>query len=43
MYLPNSFKDFFITDKESREALVENINTMAEYLDKTKVGKILAW
>ena len=39
--LPNSFKEFFITDKESRETLVENINTMAEYLDKTKVGKIL--
>lgn len=38
--LPKNFKDFFARDKESKEELIENINTMAKYLDTTKVGTI---
>lgn len=38
--LPQNFKDFFARDKESKEELIENINTMAKYLDTTKVGTI---
>ncbi len=38
--LPKSFKEFFASDKESREALIENMETMATYLDNTKIGDI---
>jgi hypothetical protein len=38
--LPKGFKEFFASDKESREALIDNIETMAKYLDNTKIGDI---
>ena len=38
--LPKSFKELFASDKESRETLIENINTMATYIDNTKVNAI---
>ena len=39
--LPNTFKEFFASDKESRETLIENINTMATYIDNVKIDKIV--
>lgn len=39
--LPKSFKEFFASDKESSETLIENINTMATYIDNVKIGKIV--
>lgn len=38
--LPKSFKKLFASDKESREALLKNFKTMAEYLDNTEVNAI---
>ena len=38
--LPKGFKEFFITDAESKQALLDNFATMAEYIKNTKIGDI---
>ena len=39
--LPKGFKDFFITDAESKQSLLDNFATMAEYIKSTKIGDIV--
>ena len=39
--LPKGFKDFFITDAESKQALLDNFKTMAKYIKDTKIGDII--
>jgi len=39
--LPKGFKEFFITDAESKVELLENFKTMADYLNNTKIGTII--
>lgn len=39
--LPKGFKEFFITDAESKQALLDNFATMAKYIKDTKIGDIV--
>lgn len=39
--LPKGFKEFFITDAESKQALMDNFMTMAKYIKDTKIGDIV--
>lgn len=38
--LPKSFKDFFVTDAESRAELASNFETMDKYIQSTEIGTI---
>lgn len=39
--LPSGSGSFFITDPESKQALLDNFATMAEYIKNTAIGDIL--
>ena len=39
--LPKGFKEFFITDDDSKQSLLENFATMAKYIKDTKIGDIV--
>jgi predicted DNA-binding protein len=39
--LPKTFKEFFITDAESKQELLDIFKTMEKYLDNTEIGDIL--
>jgi hypothetical protein len=39
--LPKGFKEFFITDAESKQALLDNFATMAKYIKNTTIGDIV--
>jgi len=38
--LPKGFKDFFASDKENEQALIDNFQTMSKYIENTKIGDI---